>query len=233
MTTIISESIDSCIAKPVAIITFVTEATIGLDPIDGRTSRWAHRRPELLAAATAYVLDHGVADLTLRPLAEGIGVTIATVIRQFGSKEQLIESVARGIHERLLTDLRYDPALAGNHPLNVLQTLWSRWLEPGRAREFGLLFELYALALRTPDSYQWFLTTVVHDWLKPMKGALEDLGHSDRNAEAIATAVLALLRGLHLDLAATQDTIRVTAAFDMAMAAIAKDLDPSALPALP
>lgn len=35
-----------------------------------------------------------VAGLTMRPLAEGVGVTIATLIRQFGSKDQLIEDLS-------------------------------------------------------------------------------------------------------------------------------------------
>lgn len=200
------------------------------DLTDGRTTRWAHRRSELLAAATEYVLEHGVADLTLRPLANGIGVTIATVIRQFGSKDQLIEAVARGIHQQLLTDLREDPALASNDPEVVLRTLWDRWLEPRRAREFGLLFELYALALRAPDNYQWFIATVVQDWLQPIVDALRALGHPHASAEAMATAILALLRGLHLDLAATQDADRVTAAFDLTIGALANGLEMHRLP---
>jgi AcrR family transcriptional regulator len=36
--------------------------------VDGRTLRFQHRRPELLAAATEYVLDHGIAGLSLRRL---------------------------------------------------------------------------------------------------------------------------------------------------------------------
>jgi hypothetical protein len=36
--------------------------------VEGRTVRFQHRRPEQLAAATEYVLDHGVAGLSLRRL---------------------------------------------------------------------------------------------------------------------------------------------------------------------
>ncbi|RZI53447.1 MAG: TetR/AcrR family transcriptional regulator, partial [Pseudonocardia sp.] len=32
--------------------------------VDGRTLRYQHRRPELLAAATEYVLDHGIGDVS-------------------------------------------------------------------------------------------------------------------------------------------------------------------------
>lgn len=198
----------------------VTEPAQTADRVDGRTSRWEHRRPELLTAATEYVLDHGVADLTLRPLASEIGVSITTLIRQFGSKERLVELVVQGIYQQLLTDLQEDPTLAGADPQEILRTLWSRWLQPSRAREFGLLFEIYALALRAPHSYQWFLTTVIHDWLQPIRAALRAQGHSGPSADALATAILGLLRGLHLDLAATHDTDRVNAAFDVSITAL-------------
>lgn len=203
----------------------MTESAHVAARVDGRTSRWQHRQAELLAAATEYVLDHGVADLTLRPLANDIGVSITTLIRQFGSKEQLVELVVRGIHRQLLADLREDPALARADPPDVLRTLWSRWLQPDKAREFGLLFEIYAVALRAPHTYQWFLATVVEDWLRPIVTALQALGHSGPSAEARATAILALLRGLHLDLAATQDVDRVTDAFEICIGALGHGAD--------
>ena len=40
--------------------------------VDGRTLRYQHRRPELLAAATEYVLDNGIGDLSLRDMARAL-----------------------------------------------------------------------------------------------------------------------------------------------------------------
>ncbi|AEF40669.1 TetR/AcrR family transcriptional regulator [Hoyosella subflava] len=187
------------------------------DVVDGRTARWAHRRDELFTAAMEYVLDHGVADLTLRPLADGIGVTITTLIRQFGSKDELVMAINREIHDQLLADLREDPELAHAGPIEVLSKLWNRWLDPSKRREYGLLFELYALALRAPLEYRWFLDSVVRDWLRPIEEALLALGYTHDRARTTATIVLALVRGLHLDLAATDDSERVNAAFEHAI----------------
>ena len=61
--------------------------------IDGRVLRYQHRRPQLLAAAVDYVLDHGIADLSLRPMASSLGVTHATLIRHFSSKEALVAAL--------------------------------------------------------------------------------------------------------------------------------------------
>lgn len=194
--------------------------------VDGRSARWAHRRPELVAAATRYVLDHGVSDLTLRPLASAMGVTIATVVRQFGSKEALVEEISRAINEDLLTTLREDPELIGLPPVQTLRTLWRRWLDPSQGRQFRLLFELYGLALRHPEQYRWFTESIVADWLPQIEAPLIGDGVDPDIARQLATLVLAVLRGLHLDLVATGDLDRVDAAFELAMATLSPTLAP-------
>ncbi|AWG62978.1 TetR/AcrR family transcriptional regulator [Mycobacteroides abscessus] len=188
---------------------------------DGRTLRWEHRRPELLSAVTEYVLANGVAGLTMRPLAEGVGVTIATLIRQFGSKDQLVEEVCRGIHATTLETLISDPELNGLSPRDTLNALWARWLDPVQARPFVFLFELLGMSFREPDRYRWFSTSIVADWLAPIEAALISEGKSAGEARIVATAVLALIRGLQMDLATTGDRSRVDAAYGAAIDALA------------
>ncbi|MBF6451076.1 TetR/AcrR family transcriptional regulator [Nocardia aobensis] len=172
---------------------------------------------------TDYVLAHGVATLTLRPLAEAIGVTITTLIRQFGSKDELVEEVCRGIHRTTLHTLANDPELEGLTPTQTLDVLWARWLDPAQARQFVFLFELFGLALRDPERYEWFTSSVVEDWIKPVEDALVADGRSADEARILATVTLALLRGLHMDLAATKDRDRVDAAYRLAAAALMRD----------
>lgn len=197
----------------------------GVDEVaDGRTLRWEHRRPELLSAVTDYVLVHGVAGLTMRPLAEAVGVTIATLIRQFGSKDQLVEEVCRGIHAATLETLVSDPELLGLSPRDTLDTLWARWLDPAQARQFVFLFELLGLSLRDPDRYRWFTTSIVADWIAPIEAALVSAGKSPAEARTFATAVLALIRGLQMDLATTGERARVDAAYGAVIDALAARL---------
>jgi len=185
--------------------------------IDGRTARWEHRRPELLAAATEYVLENGVAHLTLRPLGDAIGASITTLIRQFSSKDGLIEAVCQEIHDRMIRDLRDNPALQSASPVVILRAMWKKWLVPEQARQFRFLFELYGLAIRDPDRYRWFTESVVRDYTAPLEAALIDLGRLPAEGRRLSTLVLAILRGLHLDLAATEDAARVDAAFALAI----------------
>ncbi|WP_100459899.1 TetR/AcrR family transcriptional regulator [Mycobacteroides abscessus] len=191
---------------------------------DGRTLRWEHRRPELLLAVTEYVLANGVAALTMRPLAEAVGVTIATLIRQFGSKDQLIEEVCRGIHATTMETLVNDPELEGLSPRGTLDTLWARWLDPVQARQFVFLFELLGTSFRDPDRYRWFTTSIVADWVAPIEAALTAAGKSADEARILATVVLALIRGLQMDLATTGDRTRVDAAYCAAIDALAMQL---------
>src|SRR5689334_23332929 len=51
------------------------------------------RREELLEAAYRYALEHGLADLSLRPLAAAIGSSPRVLLYLFGSKDGLIREL--------------------------------------------------------------------------------------------------------------------------------------------
>lgn len=195
--------------------------------VDGRTARWAGRRLELLELAREYVLDQGVSNLTLRPVADAMGVTIATVIRQFGSKDALLRAIVEDINTELALELQ-----AGSEPdvrsaEDLLWTLWREWShDPRRRREFAVCFELYGLAIATPQSYGWFLDSVVAKWLDIIEVQLAQVPVATSEKRKVATLILALFRGLHLDLIATGDVDRVDATFELAATALIKILVP-------
>ena len=185
---------------------------------DGRARRWDHRRPELLAAATEYALEVGVANLTLRPLAEAIGTSITSLNRQLGSKDALVRDVCRELHAGMVHALEEVWARSAGRPTEVLRALWEMWLAPEYDRQFAFLFELYGMAIRDPERYVWFADSVVRDWLAPLEAALIGNGHSASDARTISTLVMAVIRGLRLDVSATRDIERVRDSYEMAMA---------------
>lgn len=185
---------------------------------DGRARRWEYRRPELLAAATGYALEVGVAELTLRPLAEAIGTSITSLNRQFGSKDALIRDVCRELHAGMVRALEEVWERSSGRPTEVLRALWELWLAPEYDRQFAFLFELYGMAIRDPERYTWFADSVVRDWMAPLEAALIGNGHSASDARTISTLVMAVIRGLRLDVSATRDTERVRESYEMAMA---------------
>ena len=112
-------------------------------PVDGRTLRYQHRRPELLAAAVEYILERGIAELSLRPMAKELGVTHATLLRHFGTKEALVLEVVKSIREDLLDQLvRSSGHRAPDSPGRSMWAAWRQLCEPSERRQFVLLFEL-------------------------------------------------------------------------------------------
>ncbi len=183
--------------------------------VDGRTLRHQHRRAELLAGAVEYILDNGVAELTLRPLADALGVTHATLLRHFGTKEELVREAITAIREGLFDERRASaggnvaPSLA-----HSMRAVWQRLCEPTERRQFVLLFELVALQSREPERFGSLEPLLISDFLAPMEASFRNAGRSPSEARELATGFLAQVRGLQLDLALSGDQRRVDAAMN-------------------
>jgi AcrR family transcriptional regulator len=186
--------------------------------VDGRTLRHQHRRPELLAAATEYVLDHGIGDLSLRPIASALGVTHATLLRHFSSKDELLLQVVAKIHADFMAQLDSDDELrAARSTFELGQRLWRRLCKPREQRQFVLLFELVGRAAREPGHGGRLIQAVIDDWLAPLEQSLERDGWSASESVSRATLLLATVRGLQLDLLLSGDRARVDHAFEITL----------------
>jgi AcrR family transcriptional regulator len=163
------------------------------------------RRDELLELAYRYALDHGVADLSLRPLASAVGSSPRVLLFLFGSKAALVQALLGRAREDELALL--ERAREAGDLVSAATQLWG-WLAADAHR--GLLrlwVEGYARSLVDPDG-PWtdFAAATVGDWLALLGEMTSD--------PAEATLVLATLRGALLDLLATGDLDRTTAAVD-------------------
>ncbi len=159
------------------------------------------RRRELLELAYQYVLEHGAADLSLRPLATAIKSSPRVLLFLFGSKAELVRAIlarAREDELGLLARVRGDGDL-----LTVAAELW-RWLAAEEHRGLLTLWvEGYARSLIDPDGpWAGFAADTVADWLAVLNETGADEGE--------ATLVLAVLRGAFLDLLATGDLDRTS-----------------------
>lgn len=61
----------------------------------------SERRADLLNASIEYLLENGVADLSLRPLAAKVGSKARLLVYHFGSKDALLTEAMLVIRERL------------------------------------------------------------------------------------------------------------------------------------
>jgi AcrR family transcriptional regulator len=170
-------------------------------------------REKLCDQAVDYVLSHGVGELTLRPLAKALGTNARMLIYHFGSREGLMREILARLRER--EDARIQSWFRRSkerHTLpEFLRWQWRRLSAP-RARPAGrLILELYALALRHPREYPGVLEDPLAYWQK-----LTERAGVEAEAGAIeATLLLAVNRGLLLDLCATGERARVGRAMDM------------------
>lgn len=191
--------------------------------VDGRTLRYQHRRPELLAAATEYVLDHGIGDVSLRPIAHALGVTHATLLRHFSSKDELLLQVLEKIHADFQERLRTDAELrAADSTAAFVRIVWRRLCEPREQRQFVLLFELVGRTARDPDRGGRLVQSIINDWLLPVEERLGQEGWPPDEASTMSTLVLAQVRGLQLDLIMTRDRDRVDRAFESTVDLVAR-----------
>jgi AcrR family transcriptional regulator len=165
------------------------------------------RRDRLLAATAAYLEEHGLAGLSLRPLGAALGVSPRTLLYHFGSKERLL---AEALHASPALRAAVEEFTSSDAPLfERARRLWGRTTEARSRPYLRLFFEVYAAALRDPKRYEAFLSTVVDRWLLVLRPMLEAEGLP----ATIATELLALHHGCALDLLATGERRRVTGAY--------------------
>ncbi|OBJ45543.1 transcriptional regulator [Mycolicibacterium mucogenicum] len=183
--------------------------------VDGRTLRYQHRRPELLAAATEYVLDNGISDLSLRDMARALGITHATLLRHFVSKEDLLLQVIAKIRADFVDQLSGDDQMRPDQTASrLLRTTWKRLCDPAEQRQFVLLFEVVGRATREGGRVAELAQASIHDWLNIIAAQLVRTGCSPKEADTLATLVLAQVRGLQVDLLLTGDRRRVDRAIE-------------------
>jgi AcrR family transcriptional regulator len=171
--------------------------------------RTSQARERLLAAAVGHALDAGIADLSLRQLAAAIGTSHRMLLYHFGSREGLLVAVTQAVEDQQ----RAAVLGSGITPQDARRT-WERLSDPQLWPQERLFFELYAYALRGRPGTEGFLDGIVGSWVAPIADALVKAGADERSARADARLGVAVVRGLLLDLLATEDRAGVTEAHE-------------------
>jgi AcrR family transcriptional regulator len=181
---------------------------MGDEAIDGRRLRYAHRSGELLRAATEHVLDHGLDDLTLRGIAEGVGVSHATLVHHFATRDALITEIV----EIVLAETLSSPDLVDGAD-DPLRALWARATDPDGLRHVRLFVAITGRSLHGDPPFASAVARSIRDRTTLIARALEAGGRPPAEAQAAATVILGTMRGLMVDLLLTGDRERVEAAF--------------------
>jgi AcrR family transcriptional regulator len=169
----------------------------------------------LLAATIDYVADNGITDRSLREIAAAIGTSHRMLLYHFGSKEGLLVEVVRAVEAEQRRALS---ALSDDAPLDALEQtsrLAKRLTNPRLRRNERLFFELYAQALQGRGPAADLLPELVHVWLPPLRDLSIRLGVPEHEADAHARLMLAVARGLLLDLVGTGERRAVDQAMEL------------------
>lgn len=170
------------------------------------------RREELIEKSLEYFLEHGLAGLSLRPLAEGIGTSARLLVYHFGSKEGLIAAVMEAVRARTQQSFARSAALVSKGAAkDPLRRFWAWTVHPANVRHMRLLFEVQVLALQNPDPYARYLEGGSTSWLDLIEGSLPP----SRENRVIATLCVAVVDGLLLEYLSTGDRRRTTQALDL------------------
>ena len=174
------------------------------------------RRAKLLDEVVGYLSQHGVAGVSLRPIARELGVSVNALVHHFGSKDQLVVAalrraaeIQRGVEERWRRQI---PHLSTAE----LQRRW--WRLINRSPEHLALVRL-GLEAATLDATVSGLPGDVRAeqisfWREGIADGLIADGIRPEDAEREASLVKATFTGLVLDLLATGHRQRLTDALE-------------------
>jgi AcrR family transcriptional regulator len=161
------------------------------------------RRRQLLDALVEEFAAGGIGDRSLRDIAAAVGTSHRMLLHHFGSREDLLVAVVEQVERRqmgLLPEMPTDPA-------ESFAAMWSDLHRPELRQLERLFFECYARAAQGEKPFARMVPGAVDGWLDEVAavaGAEFD--------PAMARLGLAVVRGLLLDLVATEDEAGVDAA---------------------
>ena len=173
------------------------------------------RREVLLEATIEYMLKHGVADLSLRPLAAKVGSKARLLIYHFGSKDALVSEAMIVVRDRV------QKAFAGmvengrgRTISQIIHAFWRWTTAKDNERYLRLFFEVQGLALQKPDRYGRYLEGAVSTWVEMMATVLPARMTIAKRRALAALAVGAVV-GLLMDYLSSGDKKRSSQALEI------------------
>lgn len=168
-------------------------------------------KQQLVEKCLAAVLQHGLADMSLRNLAAEVGTSARMLVYHFGSAEALFVEIIKAFsrQEKLHFQALLENHEAGQTVGEFFQRYWQPFLADNYQPIFTLLFELYARCLRDQETYAFFFDDVLREWLALTEQVLRDRYGVTADAPAWATVIVSMSRGLLLDWLASGETERI------------------------
>jgi AcrR family transcriptional regulator len=173
------------------------------------------RRDVLLDATIEYMLKHGVADLSLRPLAAKVGSKARLLIYHFGSKDALVSEAMIVVRDRVQKAFAAMVENGRGHTASqIIQAFWRWTTAKQNERYLRLFFEVHGLALQKPERYGRYLEGAVSTWVEMMAVVLPSR-MSLAKRRALATLAVSSVVGMLLDYLSSGDKKRCAQALEI------------------
>lgn len=177
------------------------------------------RRAELLDEVVVYLGEHGLADVSLRPMARALGVSVNAIVHHFGSKEELIvEALKRAAAIQQAVGDRWLTRSPGMSQAEFMRKWW-RWVNAKREHLVLVRLGIEAAALDAtvsglPGDVR---AEQISFWREDIAARLTSDGIKPEAAVVEASIVKATFTGLILDLLATGERQRLTRSLDVVL----------------
>ena len=156
------------------------------------------RRVALADAATDYVLEHGLLDLSLRPLAADLGTSDRMLLYHFRSKDDLVATVLHVANDRSVALVRALPPAPDVR--TAVRDLWAAMRTPALARCQRTYVEAAAMRLFGAEPYASVVREGNAIWVAAVTEFLVASGASPTHAGRAVSLLDAALTGFQLDL---------------------------------
>jgi AcrR family transcriptional regulator len=176
-------------------------------------------RVQLLDAVVHYLAEHGLANVSLRPMARQLGVSVNALVHHFGSKDDLIVAALRR-SETVQKDveaqwLERRPELSQADLLRA----WWRWITatPQNLAVVRLGIEAAALDATVTGLPRQVRGDQIGIWRSNIEQRLLAEGVAQSTATIEASLAKAMFTGLVVDLLATGHRARLTRALELGL----------------
>ena len=161
------------------------------------------RRKELLDALIEAFATGGIGGRSLRDVATAAGTSHRMLLHHFGSRDELLLAIVGEVERRQAATVAGLP----NVPADAVAATWADVSRPELRPFERLFFECYARGAQGEEPFTRMIPDAVDGWLREIDEVTG--GAAD---PAMVRLVLAVMRGLLLDLVATDDDAGVDAA---------------------
>lgn len=144
-----------------------------------------------MEAILEHVEANGTHDLTMRGVAASIGTSHRMLNYHFGSRDGTLVAIAQTVEQRQREALAELAAASEVPPLDVMQTMCERFVDPALWPQERLFFDLYSRALLGHPDAAPLLEGVIDDWIEPVADLFVRLGFEPDRAASEARLAIA------------------------------------------